>query len=79
MKNRVMMGLAAAALLAGGWFLGSGVSAQDSAEPAIAPCIAPRWTIHDGEGPIFLLDTETGDNWVWTGSRLQGSWLQMSR
>ena len=64
MRNRVLMGFAVVALLACGWFFGSGALAQDSAKPAAAPCVAPQWTIHGGEGmATWLLNTETGETW----------------
>ncbi len=73
MRNRVLMGFAAVALLASGWLFGSGAFAQDSAEPAAAPCVAPQWTIHGGEGmPTFLLNTETGATWRYDA--FQGGW-----
>ena len=76
MRNRVLMGLTAVAMLACGWFFGSGAFAQDADKPAAAPCVASQWTIHGGEGmPTFLLNTETGETWrfemYWQG---KGGW-----
>ena len=53
MKNRIMMGVTAVALLACGWLLGSGAFAQDSAKLAAVPCVAPQWTIHGGESSFL--------------------------
>lgn len=77
MRNRVLMATTVVALLACGWLLGSGALAQDAAKSAAAPCVAPQWTIHGGDGmPTFLLNTETGDNWRWQGPNIgEGYWV----
>lgn len=81
MKNRVMMGLTAAALLACGWLFGSGAFAQDAAKQTVASCVAPQWTIHGGEGMgTWLLNTETGETWRWEGPyRGEGFWAYERR
>lgn len=64
MRKRVLVILTAIAMLACGWLLGSGAFAQEAAKDAAAPCVAPHWTIHGGEGmQTWLLNTETGATW----------------
>ena len=64
MRNSVLMGFSAVTLLACGWLFGSGAFAQDSAETAAAPCVAPQWSIQGGEDMgAWLLNTKTGKTW----------------
>ena len=81
MGNRVLMSFVAVALMACGWLFGSGAFAQDSAKLAAAPCVAPQWTIHGGEGMgTWLLNTETGETWRWEGAfRGEGFWAYERR
>lgn len=78
MRKRILMGLTAMTLLASGWLFGSGAFAQDAAKPAPAPCVAPQWTIHGGEGmETWLLNTETGE--TWRISKFEDRWNNVRR